>query len=140
MKFILTLAAAVATVSAFKHEDDTDFAGCWTCKCGDTVCEHHESNCIFDKIDENGEITKDEGLEYTKDFVHNHFGMPYGPSLTKEASAMNDKIFNGGVTEVNKEEFFPIYMRIRDEVRCNGVDGGNNQDWGNMKMNAHLDY
>ena len=35
---------------SYTNNNWKDFAGCWTCKCGDSICEHHESKCIFGVI------------------------------------------------------------------------------------------
>lgn len=37
----------LSKLDSYTHNNWKDFAGCWTCKCGDTICEHHESDCIF---------------------------------------------------------------------------------------------
>lgn len=49
MKFF-TLAALAGVATAWTHNNSKDFAHCWTCKCGDEVCQHKESDCIFDRL------------------------------------------------------------------------------------------
>ena len=76
---LLSLAAVVGLASAYTHEHGKDFAGCYTCACGDTVCTHHESNCIFDALTD-GKKTLSKLRAY--DDVEEYLAHNYGYEMT----------------------------------------------------------
>ena len=114
---LLALTALAGAVSAWSHNSSRDFAGCYTCKCGDDVCQHHESDCIFEHLtNDKPELTRKEALEDLEIYLSRHYTLDHA-QLKGEAEKGVEALF-GSRSEVDQTEFYDIYMAIRDKVVC----------------------
>jgi len=67
---LLSLAAILGFASAFNQEETNLFAGCNGGDCGEVVCEHKESQCIFDALrGDHATLSKESASDDLADYL-----------------------------------------------------------------------